>query len=304
MSDYHMMTCMLLSMIYLIYGTGFWDLRKGSSPVEMSSIDKSHRDPVYDVSWIQSRAFNECCSVSTDGQLLWWDIRKLGAGPTDSTVLASANDVMYGGTSIEYRSDAGATRYLVGTEQGVTVLFDRKTKKETDSQKAVKMTYGLRHGRHHGPVYSVQRNPFHTKYFLTVGDWSARIWMEDQKAPIMLTRYDRSYLTSACWSPTRPGVFFTTKMDGTMDVWDFYHKQSDPIFTTKLTDSSLCTIKVQQQGRLAALGSTDGSTTVVELSDALVEPQKEEKSIMAQVHVDRHIISSHHIISHHSVLYH
>eukprot|EP00960_Hanusia_phi_P057993 763736-Hanusia_phi.AAC.2 len=30
----------------------------------------------------------------------------------------------------------------------------------------------------------------------------------------MTTKYHASYLTDGCWSPTRPGVFFTTKMDG------------------------------------------------------------------------------------------
>jgi dynein intermediate chain 2 len=37
-----------------------------------------------------------------------------------------------------------------------------------------------------------------------------------------------SYLTDAQWSPVRPGVFFTSKMDGTLDVWDFIFKQNDP----------------------------------------------------------------------------
>lgn len=50
---------------------GFWDLRKGSQPIESSVIEKSHHDPVYDIAWIQSRTGNECCSVSTDGQILW-----------------------------------------------------------------------------------------------------------------------------------------------------------------------------------------------------------------------------------------
>lgn len=259
---------------------GFWDLRKGSLPVECSTLEKTHRDPVYDIFWIQSRSGNECASVSTDGQLLWWDIRKLAAGPTDSMILQGTGDAVFGGTSLEYRSDAGATRYLVGTEQGVTLLCDRKAKKDSDSQKVIRTTYGARHGKHHGPVYSVQRNPVHPKYFLTVGDWSAKVWMEDQKAPIMSTKYDSSYLTAGTWSPTRCGVFYTIKMDGSLDCWDFFHKQNDPIFTTKVSEHGLCSIKVQQQGKLIALGGIDGTTTILEVSDALSEGQREEKQAM------------------------
>lgn len=215
----------------------FWDLRKGSTPVESSILENSHHDPVYDVFWIQSRSGNECCSLSTDGQLLWWDIRKLKKGPTDVMLLsaqgggaggadgASAADIVYGGTAMEYRSDAGATRFLVGSEQGAVLLADRKAKKDAESSKSIKATFGSQAGQqgHHGPIYAIQRNPFNVKYFMTVGDWTAKIWMEDLKSPLITTKYDKSYLTSGCWSPTRPGVLFTTKLDGTLDVWDYYH---------------------------------------------------------------------------------
>jgi dynein intermediate chain 2 len=119
------------------------------------------------------------------------------------------------------------------------------------------------------------------KYFMTVGDWTAKIWFEDSKQPLITTKYDRSYLTSGCWSPTRPGVLFTTKLDGTLDVWDYYHKQNEPTFSTKVSDSGLASIKVQAAGKMVALGSLDGTVTVLQLSRGLVEQQKEEKSTVA-----------------------
>lgn len=259
---------------------GFWDLRKGSSPLNQSVLEKSHHDPVYDVFWIQSRTGNECCSISTDGQLLWWDTRNLDAGPTDSMVLQNANEVIYGGTSLEYKSDAGATRYLVGTEQGLVLMADRKAKKDAESAKSIKSTYGLNGSCHHGPVNSIQRNPSNNKYFMTVGDWTARVWMEDLKSPLMTTPYDGSYLTAGCWSPTRPGVFFTTKTNGTMDVWDYHYKQNEPIFSTKVGESGLTSIRVQAQGRHVALGSEDGTTTILHMGKALTEPQSGEKVAM------------------------
>lgn len=248
-------------------------------------MELSHHDPVYDMFWIQSRSGNECCSVSTDGQMLWWDVRKVTAGPTDSMMLSTPQDpsFVYGGTAMEYKSDAGATRYLVGTEQGRALLVDRKAKKDAVSQTAVKAVYGLEGGKHNGPIYSIQRNPQNLKYFLTVGDWTAKIWMEDLKNPIMQTKYDASYLTAGCWSPTRPGVFFTTKADGTLDIWDLVHKHNDPVFSTKVGESSLTAIKVQNQGKLIALGSQDGTTTIVEISSNLCNMQANEKAHMAQM---------------------
>jgi len=37
---------------------------------------------------------------------------------------------------------------------------------------------------HLGPVYVVQRNPFFTKNFLSVGDWTARVSITSQSAGV------------------------------------------------------------------------------------------------------------------------
>ncbi len=82
------------------------------------------------------------------------------------------------------------------------------------------------------------------------------------------------------------GVFFTTKADGTLDIWDYYSKQNDPIFSTKVSSAdehALCTIKVQSSGRAIALGATDGSVTVVQISRGLSEPQNQEKAMVLAV---------------------
>jgi hypothetical protein len=47
----------------------FWDVRKGSTPVVMSILETSHRDPVYNVLWINSKSGTEFFSSSTDGQV-------------------------------------------------------------------------------------------------------------------------------------------------------------------------------------------------------------------------------------------
>lgn len=74
------------------------------------------------------------------------------------------------------------TKFMVGTEQGVVISCNRKAK--TPAEKIV-CTYD----GHYGPVYALHRNPFFPKNFLTVGDWTARIWSEDIKeSSIMWTK--------------------------------------------------------------------------------------------------------------------
>ena len=39
----------------IFISVGFWDTRKGSQPVEVTPIEKSHRDPVYKGLFLQSK---------------------------------------------------------------------------------------------------------------------------------------------------------------------------------------------------------------------------------------------------------
>ena len=51
---------------------------------------------------------------------------------------------------------------------------------------------------------------------------------------MMSTKCSPSYLTSGCWSPTRPGVFFTTRADGVLDIWDYFYRQSEVAYSQKV----------------------------------------------------------------------
>ena len=145
---------------------------------------------------------------------------------------------------LEYNVEAGPTKFLIGTEQGSIMVANKKPKKNVE----ITARYGLDQGKHLGPVCSINRSPPNTKYFLTVGDWSAKIWVEDIKAPIMRTKYHGSYLTDGCWSPTRNGVFFLIRKDGWMDVWDYYYRQNEIAFSHKVSDTSLTCIKINNNG--------------------------------------------------------
>mmetsp|Transcript_3157 Transcript_3157/g.6112 ORF Transcript_3157/g.6112 Transcript_3157/m.6112 type:complete len:559 (-) Transcript_3157:222-1898(-) len=248
----------------------FWDSRKGSNAVDTSPIEKSHRDPIYSVAWLNSKTGTECSSVSTDGQLCFWDTRKLGE-PTEVITLDPKGDsAPFGGTALEYNVAAGSSKFLVGTEQGSVVLCNRKGKTKADK-------VGTQYTGHHGPVYAVKRHPFQPKAFLTIGDWTARVWFEDLKTPIMTTKYHDSYLTDGCWSPTRPGVFFTAKQDGSVDIWDYFYKQNDPVYTIQVLDCAIQSLSIDRDGKLLAVGGVDGSVTLYELSEGLIAIQQNEK---------------------------
>lgn len=111
---------------------------------------------------------------------------------------------------------------------------------------------------------------------MSVGDWSAKIWMDDIKNPLVRTRYHKSYLTDGCFSPTRVGVFFLTRKDGWLDIWDYFYRQNEVAYTHKVSDAALTSIKISYTGgggnasqitggKLLAIGDQDGTVTLLEL---------------------------------------
>jgi len=78
-------------------------------------------------------------------------------------------------------------------------------------------------------------------------------------------------------------VFLTTKMDGTLDVWDYFYKQNDPTLSLQVDDDGLFTVKMQDQGSLLATGSVDGSVYMLELCEGLAVMQQNEKSSVNQM---------------------
>ncbi|KAM9222042.1 dynein axonemal intermediate chain 2 [Leptosomus discolor] len=253
----------------------YWDTRKGGLPVEVSPVEVSHRDPVYGAVWLQSKTGTECFSASTDGQVLWWDIRKL-AEPTEALVLDITRKGLLenalGAVTLAFEPTM-PTKFMVGTEQGIVIACNYKAK--TPAEKITSTYSG-----HHGPVYALGRNPFCPKIFLTVGDWRARIWSEEIKeSPIMQTKYHLSYLTDGCWSTVRPAVFFTTRSDGTLDVWDFLFKQNDPSLSLKVCDEPLSSLRLQDNGRVVGCGSKLGTVTLLEISSGLCTLQRNEKTL-------------------------
>jgi dynein intermediate chain 2 len=212
--------------------------------------------------------------------MLWWDTRKLDE-PIDSLVLTSdskGNGVTLGGSCLEYSIEAGPTKFLIGTEQGIVLSLNTRNKKTNNGI----TVFDTGAGKHQGSIPSIQRNPTHNKCFMTVGDWTTRIWTEDLKTPIITTRHHNSYLTGGCWSPTRAGVFYVTRDDGVLDVWDISHSQNEVAYSHKVSDAALSSISVQgntqEGGKLVAVGDVNGTVSLLKVCDSLAKPRLNEKS--------------------------
>jgi len=97
----------------------------------------------------------------------------------------------------------------------------------------------------------------------------------------MQTRYHSSYLTDGCWSPNRSGLFFLTRMDGFLDVWDFFYRQNEVAYSQKISDAVLTSIQVN--GSMAAIGDSDGTVSILNMCRTLWETNPKEKDIMSAI---------------------
>ncbi|KAK2584928.1 hypothetical protein KPH14_002523 [Odynerus spinipes] len=255
-----------------------WDIRRGSEPVELSLVNQSHRDPCNNVLWINSKTGTEFFSSSKDGQIKWWDTRKMKT-PTETLVIDLAKpenqnvDQATGVSALQFEPSM-SSRFMCGLENGMVISANRKGK--TPSEKLA-----VRFKAQYGPVISLERNPTFIKNFLTIGDWTARIWSEDcRESCIAWTPGHRQFLLDGAWSATRFSVFFLTKIDGTLDVWDLLIQQDTPVLSIKVCDEALTCVRPHEQGQLAAVASRNGITYLLEFSEALTVNHKNDKLLL------------------------
>jgi dynein intermediate chain 2 len=114
-----------------------WDTRVGAKSVAITPREVCHRESVNSVLWINSKTGSEFFSGGADGQVVWWDTRKLDEkvdvlymDPTRSEELLMERS--YGISLLEYETTI-PTRFMVGTEQGMLFFCNRKGK--TPSEK-------------------------------------------------------------------------------------------------------------------------------------------------------------------------
>lgn len=252
----------------------YFDPRKSPDYVECSPVEVSHRDPCHSVLWINSKTGMEFFSTSSDGVVKWWDCRKLNE-TLDHIVLDLSKDgpnmmKAYATSCLEYDPNIPA-KYLVGTEAGCVICGNRK-----GTNLSEKLPWTIK--SHTGPIYSIERNHAFSKCFLVVADWSARIWSEDCKeSAIMWTNQHKARLTCGQWNPGRYSVFYLTRSDGILDIWDLLQEQRGPLLSVRMGHSVLTTLRVQEDGEFLVVGDENGTCSIVQFSEDLITSSKNDK---------------------------
>ncbi|KAG5308272.1 DYI3 protein, partial [Acromyrmex insinuator] len=253
-----------------------WDIRIGNRPVQMSHRQFSHRNPANQTFWIQSKTNKEFFSASTDGAIKWWDIRQMRQ-PTEELVMdlndPSRADILsaIGVTKLQYDPSVGY-KFLAGMENGMVINIRRKVVKPVEK-------LAMRFNCHVGPVIAIDRNPFFNKNFLTVGDWTVKIWSDDVREDCLIAiREQNADLRGGCWSKSRYSVFFTINATGLLEIYDILNGVNSPVTTFRVCNDSLTAIAPHENGQLLAVGSHDGNIYLVECSDGHIINTKTDKA--------------------------
>ena len=81
-------------------------------------------------------------------------------------------------------------------------------------------------------------------------------------------------------------MFFVTRKDGVLDVWDYFFRQNEVAYSHKVCEEPLASIAISggtknTTTQLVAIGDDSGTVSLLELSDSLAVQQGNEKLAMA-----------------------
>ncbi|KAE8903820.1 hypothetical protein PF005_g7212 [Phytophthora fragariae] len=216
------------------------------APIATSSgMSGKHLDAVWQVRWVARGGGESVVSVSSDGRVVEWSLKKglsysdlmtLKRSPNPllggaGTAAAGANGIGDGvisrqasGRCLAFASRGDPSVYFVGTEDGLV----HKCSVSYNEQ------YLQTYVGHTGPVYQLLVSPFCNDLFLSCsGDWSLKLWHQaDPRGDAVLTFHSvdlAQAVLGASWSPSDAAVFAAVAEDGRIELWDLAQSTLDPI---------------------------------------------------------------------------
>ncbi|CAH1764363.1 12303_t:CDS:2 [Entrophospora sp. SA101] len=248
-----------------------WDMRAKTLPVLKTPLGTSgHTHPVYTMQMIGTQNAHNLISASTDGLVCFWQLDML-AQPQETLELVNSehsktDEVSV--TSFGFPTNETAA-FWVGTEEGNIYQANRYGHA---GGKAGINQYDFYRG-HWGPITGLDFHPingsigFNDLFLTSSVDWTVKLWkaksitkpsMEVQNIfPIFSFEGADDYVYDVKWSPIHPALFGTVDGKGNFSIWNINADTEVPYVTTHCGNSALNKMEWDQEGRKAAIGSSD-----------------------------------------------
>ena len=216
-----------------------------------------HREAVWQVKWVQKDRGEQLMSISSDGHICQWSMKK-GLIPKTIMQLKRAQESKEGlsregsGLCFDFpaqnpTSSSSASQYYAGTEDGVihrcSVSYNEQV---------------LDNYVHHtGAVYAVKCNPFVPDLFLSAShDWTTALWTTARDTPLAVIKGGEaggqstpasmtpstagSDVMDLAWNPALACVFAQCTRDGRLEVWDLEQGVLDPVMSVDIGGGAQC----------------------------------------------------------------
>ncbi|XP_004075088.1 WD repeat-containing protein 34 [Oryzias latipes] len=287
-----------------------WNTSQTQDPVwaQTGMSSDSHREPVYQVAWVplQKKGDFGILSACSGGRVLLWlvdsyrtrlvlndgyALAKQQIPHSISVGLKGRGSNTVGVTSLAL-SPWDSDTFLVGSEGGLQLKcsFSSRMLAAVPSEGlsvALKAPAVFAFRPHSGPVYSLHCSPFHRNLFVSAGtDGLAHIHSLLQADPLLSLRVSDSYVFQVQWSPTRPLVFAAASGQGDVQIFDLGRRSLRPAASIQdggADHAATCLDFNRHRPRVLAVGKTNGTVSIWQLSDDLVEQKPRECTQLEQI---------------------
>lgn len=137
---------------------------------------------------------------------------------------------------------------------------------------------------------ALERSPFFSDLLLSVGEFSFTLWRQDLSQPLFRSppslSLSPSPITCGRWSPTRPGVVFIGKYDGTIDVWDLVDQTNKPSLTKSVVSLPVTCLgfrdpALSKHQQFLAVGDAKGNLHIMDIPVSLRKSSTAELGLMS-----------------------
>lgn len=132
---------------------------------------------------------------------------------------------------------------------------------------------------HDGPVIQIQKNPFMSEVFLSIGGNIFSIWHENFRSFPILWRRRNARIISCQWSLDRPSVISMVLENGFCEFWDFNSRIDIPSLEVSLAGNLLSEIfqhKLALSSRLFAIADHNTNLRIFSVPKDFVEKRHDE----------------------------
>ncbi|KAM3600544.1 uncharacterized protein V6R79_024968 [Siganus canaliculatus] len=288
-----------------------WDTSRSQDLVLVQSgmSADSHREPIYQVAWLplpKRKGEYGVLSACSGGRVLLWLLDPdQGKLVLDSAFALVRQQIPHSSSSSfkgRGSSTVGVTAlalsawdsdtFLVGSEGGLLLRcsFSSQTPAAAPSEGhsvALRAPAVFSFRPRSGPVHTIHCSPFHRNLFVSAGtDGLAHLHSLLQANPLLSLRVSDSYVFQVQWSPTRPLVFAAATGQGDVQIFDLDRRSLRPAATIGqrgVDQAATCLAFNHHNPHLLAVGKTDGTLGVWQLSTNLTEQNPREMSQLEQI---------------------